>query len=161
MENIRSSGYINIAAFYCHRFWTLDLNFEASVTSLFIFTPRACARGKVIGRVVVVVVVVVVSRKIAISGGLGTWATSKHNESVEFGEKRAPVCFELRDMVHKRHKWCLSVSLRNHAYGQCPLNALHKGLVLSAHAHNIEYYVLVKIVNNASGTRLAGKLSTD
>ena len=35
-------------------------------------TPRACARGKVIGRVVVVVVVVVVSRKIAISGGLGT-----------------------------------------------------------------------------------------
>ena len=37
-----------------------------------IFTPRACARGKVIGRVVVVVVVVVVvSRKIAISGGLG------------------------------------------------------------------------------------------
>ena len=30
-------------------------------------TPRACARGKVIGRVVVVVVVVVVSTKIAIS----------------------------------------------------------------------------------------------
>ena len=38
-------------------------------------TPRACARDKVIGRVVVVVVVVVVivvSRKIAISRGLGT-----------------------------------------------------------------------------------------
>ena len=32
-----------------------------------LITPRACARGKVIGRVVVVV-----SKKIAISGGLGT-----------------------------------------------------------------------------------------
>ena len=38
---------------------------------------------------------------------------------------------------------------------------MHAGLVLSAHAHNIEYYVLVKVVNNASGTRLAGKLSID
>ena len=37
---------------------------------------------------------------------------------------------------------------------------MHAGLVLSAHAHNIEYYVLVKVVNNASGTRLAGKLYT-
>ena len=35
---------------------------------------------------------------------------------------------------------------------------MHAGLVLSAHAHNIEYYVLVKVVNNASGTRLVGKL---
>ena len=36
--------------------------------NVYIFTPRACARGKVIGRVVVVVVVVVVvSTKIAIS----------------------------------------------------------------------------------------------
>ena len=37
-----------------------------------VITPCACARGKVIGRVVVVVVVVVVGRKIAISRGLGT-----------------------------------------------------------------------------------------
>ena len=35
-----------------------------------VITPRACARGKVIGRVVVVVVVV--STKIAISRDLGT-----------------------------------------------------------------------------------------
>ena len=33
--------------------------------------------------------------------------------------------------------------------------------MLSAHAHNIEYYGLAKVVNNASGTCLAGKLSTD
>ena len=33
---------------------------------------------------------------------------------------------------------------------------MHANLVLSAHAHNIEYYGLVKVVNNASGTRLAG-----
>ena len=39
------------------------------------YTPRACARGKVIGRiviVVVVVVVIVVDTKIAKSGDLGT-----------------------------------------------------------------------------------------
>ena len=29
---------------------------------------------------------------------------------------------------------------------------MHAGLVLSAHAHNIEYYGLVKVVNNASAT---------
>ena len=70
------------------------------------YLPRAHAQGgKVIGRVVViVVVVVVVSRKIAISRGLATSATSNHNESLTFGEKRASVCFELRDMVHERYK---------------------------------------------------------
>ena len=57
--------------------------------TIIIFTPHACARGKVIGRIVVVV-----SRKIAISRGLGTWATGKYNESVGFGEKLASVCFE-------------------------------------------------------------------
>ena len=36
---------------------------------------------------------------------------------------------------------------------------MHAGLVLSAHAHNIEYYGRVKVVNNASGTRLAGSYS--
>ena len=36
---------------------------------------------------------------------------------------------------------------------------MHAGLVLSAHAHNIEYYGMVKVVNNASGTRLAGSYS--
>ena len=71
---------------------------------LSIFTARACARGKVIGHVVVVVVVVVISRKIAISRGLGISATGKHNKSVKHDEKRASVCFESRDMVHERHK---------------------------------------------------------
>ena len=49
------------------------------IRRIIIITMRACARGKVIIRivvivvvVVVVVVIVVVSRKIAISGGLGT-----------------------------------------------------------------------------------------
>ena len=40
-----------------------------------------------------------------------------------------------------------------HSIDQC---IVHAGLVLSAHAHNIEYCGLVKVVNNASGTRLAG-----
>ena len=60
-------------------------NFLSMITQYIrdkVITPRACARGKVIDRVVVVVVVV--SRKIAIS--------------------RASVCFESRDMLHERHK---------------------------------------------------------
>ena len=38
---------------------------------------------------------------------------------------------------------------------------MHTGLVLSAHAHKIEYYGLVKIVNNANGTRLAAATKAD
>ena len=41
--------------------------YSSFLYELVFITPRTCARGKVIGRVVVVVVVVVVSRKIAIS----------------------------------------------------------------------------------------------
>ena len=65
-------------------------------------TPCACARDKVIGSVIVVVVVV--DTKIAWSQHLGTWATCKHNEYVEFGEKLALVCSELSGMTYKRHK---------------------------------------------------------
>ena len=32
---------------------------------------------------------------------------------------------------------------------------MHTGLMLSAHAHNIEYNGLVKVVNNAIGTLIA------
>ena len=68
-----------------------------------IFTPRSCARGKVIGRVVVVIVVVVVviSRKIAISRGLGTSATGKHNALVKLDEKRTSV----RGVARIYRKW--------------------------------------------------------
>ena len=73
-----------------------------------IITPRACARGKVIGCVVVVVVVivvvVVVSTKIAISRDVGIYATRKHSESIKFGEKLASVCVKSMDTVHGRHK---------------------------------------------------------
>ena len=66
-------------------------------------TLRACARGKVIGRVVVVVVVVVViiiHKKIARSWDLGTSATRTYNESVEVGEKLASGC--IRTLVMRR-----------------------------------------------------------
>ena len=52
-----------------------------------VITPHACARGKVISRVVNVVV----STKIAISRDVGIYATRKHNELVEFGEIVASV----------------------------------------------------------------------
>jgi hypothetical protein len=45
-----------------------------------------------------------VSTKIAISQDLGTWATRKHNESIEFGEKLASVWFKSRDTIHERYK---------------------------------------------------------
>ena len=38
---------------------------------------------------------------------------------------------------------------------------MHTGLVLSAHAHNIENYGRVKVVNNANGTRLAAATKAD
>ena len=65
-----------------------------------IITPCACARGKVIGHVVVVVVVIVVVVIIVhtISWDLGTSATQKYNESVEVGEKLASGCLELSGM---------------------------------------------------------------
>ena len=69
-----------------------------------LITPCTCARGKVIGCVVVVVVVVVVSTKIAISRDVGISATREHNESIEFGEKLASVCVKSTDMVHGHHK---------------------------------------------------------
>ena len=66
--------------------WVLVCNSIACCLRLII--PCTCTRDKVISHVVVVIVVIVVivSTKIAISQGLGTWVTSKYNESVAFGE---------------------------------------------------------------------------
>ena len=70
-----------------------------------LITPRACARGKVIGSVVVVVVVVVVVNKnIARSQHLGTLATCKYGKSVEYGEKLASLCLESSSTAYKCHK---------------------------------------------------------
>ena len=60
-------------------------------------------RGEVIGSVVVVVVVVV-DTKIAWSQHLGTWASCKHDENVDFGEKLALVCSDSSGKAYKRHK---------------------------------------------------------
>ena len=59
------------------KYYTVSVSMQMISGQIFntvLITPRACARGKVIGRVVVVVVVIVVivSRKIAISRDLGT-----------------------------------------------------------------------------------------
>ena len=66
-----------------------------------IITLRACARGKVIGCVIVVVVIVAVDTKITKSGDLGIWPSYEHNEYVE---KLASVCLESNGMAYKRHK---------------------------------------------------------
>ena len=77
----------------------VDPTISTSSFNFIVFTPRACTRGKVIGRVVVVV-----STKITIFRDVGVQATRKHDESIEFGEKLASVCVESRDTVHDRHK---------------------------------------------------------
>jgi hypothetical protein len=65
----------------------------------FLSRVRTCtARGKAIG-LSVACCLSSVDPKIAISRDLGTWATRKHNESTELGEKLAFVCFKLRDMT--------------------------------------------------------------
>ena len=63
------------------------------------YTPRACAKGKVIG---CVNVVVVVDTKIAKSGDLGIWAYCNLNKSVESGEKLAWVCLELSGTAYQQ-----------------------------------------------------------
>ena len=70
-----------------------------TITSTPIITTRACARGKVIGSVVVVA-----NKKIARSQHLGTLVTYKHNKSVEFGKKLASLCFESSGTAYKHHK---------------------------------------------------------
>ena len=91
-------------------------------------------RGKVIGRVVVVVViVVVVDTKIAKSGDVRIWASCKHNEYVEFGEKLASVCSESSGTACKSHKLCILVGHRSHTHRHYPLCIMH---VLSAHVHD-------------------------
>ena len=47
------------------------------------------------------------------------------------------------------------------AFITTPIDSAHsmRRPCLSAHAHNIEYYGLVKVVNTASGTHLAGSYS--
>ena len=75
----------------CHILYKYDV---WSVTTL-----HVCARGKVIGRIVVVVIIV--DTKITKSGDLGTWPSRKHNEYVEFGEKLASVCSELSGTAYK------------------------------------------------------------
>ena len=67
----------------------------------------------------------------------GMWSTSVTNGAFLLAFVTTPI-----DSAHSMHYACTAA-----------------GLVLSAHAHNIEYYGLVKVVNNASGTRLAGSYS--
>jgi hypothetical protein len=66
---------------------------------------RACtARGKVIGCVVVVSTKIAICVTLSRDLGTCTWATRKHNESLEFGEKLTSVCFKSMKMVHEHHK---------------------------------------------------------
>ena len=66
------------------------------------FTPRAYAKGKVIGHVIVVVIVV--HKKITRSWDLGTSATQKYNKSVKVGDKLASGCLESSGTAYKLHK---------------------------------------------------------
>ena len=86
-----------------------------------VITPRACARGKVIGRRVV-------STKIARSGDLGVWATRKYSISVDIVEKLASLCFESFGKAHERRKYRILLDT--------PINT-----TLSAYAHNRAQYV--------------------
>ena len=102
-----------------------------------IFTPRACARGKVC------MCAVVVGTKIASSRDLGICACCKH-ESVDICEKRVSVRFELLNMAHERYKSCIFRSAclwftdRTHS---APCARAH-----SARAHNCNSGKQVKVI---------------
>ena len=75
--------------------------------------PRAHAQGvkqSVCLSVVVVVVVFVFSTKIARSRVLGICASSKHNQSVDIGEKLVYTHFELLKKAYQCYKSCIFCS---------------------------------------------------
>ena len=68
-QTLRNVADVWLATAFASSVFPINANgkFYAAMTALSLITPRACARGKVIGRVIVVA-----SRKIAVSRGLGT-----------------------------------------------------------------------------------------
>ena len=75
--------------------------------------PCACARGKVIGFVVVVVVVDIVSTKIAKSQKIGVWQSALCHQTVESHEKLCSVRFKSLRKAHEHYKSCV---FTGHAY---------------------------------------------
>ena len=76
-----------------------------SVSSLviIIITQHACARGKVIGPVVVVVIVVM-DTKITKSRKIGVGQSALCHQMVKSLDKLSHVCFKLLRTVHKHYK---------------------------------------------------------
>ena len=80
-----------------------------SMIYITLITPRACARSKVIG----FVVVVVVSTKIAKSQKIGVWLSALCHQTVENREKLSSVCFKSLRVAHEHYKSCI---FTGHAY---------------------------------------------
>ena len=91
--------------------------------------PRTCARGKVIGRVVVVVVVVVVviSTKIAKSQKIGVEQSALCHQTVENHEKLPSLCFKSLRTAHEHYKSCVFTShaYRPHLPMPCGVSIVH------------------------------------
>ena len=105
----RHDGGIIILSIQCLHVHKGTANLEC------IITPRACAKGKVIGRVVivVVVVVVVVSTTIAKSQKIGIWQSALCHQTVENHEKLSSVRFKSLRKAHEHYK---SYVFTGHAY---------------------------------------------
>ena len=93
-------------------FWMCKASFTNSWTRHHIITPHACARGKVIG-LVIVVVFVIVHTKIARSRLLGVLASGQYCHDVENGEKVMSFCFKALNKDHEYYKSCFLIG---HAY---------------------------------------------
>ena len=86
------------------------------MNALGLVTPSACARGKVIGHVIVVVVVI--HTKITRFRLLGVSASVQYSHNVECDKKVMSFCFKALDKGHKGYKSCLLIG---HAYRPYPL----------------------------------------
>ena len=73
--------------------------------SLELITPRTCTRGKVIG----FVRLSACHHKIARSGHLGIWVTSKYNKSIQVIENLSSLCFKFFGKAHKHRKHCVFI----------------------------------------------------
>ena len=81
------------------------LNCFSYLADWFVWLPRSHAQG--VKQSVLSVIEsssVVIGTKIARSRDLGIQVTRKHNESIEFGNKLASVCFKSFGTAHEHHK---------------------------------------------------------
>ena len=92
------NGVVSKIRWKAQYFWVSPGTNKEQEEQLTIFTPHVCARGKVIG--FIVVVIVVVSTKITKSQKVGAGQSALCHQTIESHEKLSSVCFKSLRTAH-------------------------------------------------------------